>query len=281
MSGALLERMQHADPEIRRRACEECGQDGPADAVVAALVRALDDPEKSVVRAASDALVAIEASSGGTRTALARGLQADTLQARFGAASALTRILPSDPQSTTVLFEALTRGDGDMRWAALRLLIAAGPDQPDIQLELTRLATEGHDPPARRIAAFGLRDLAPAAASTERALAAASDDPDVHVRRAALSAMAALVGPAEASLIRLVEALDDADGGSRRIAAVALGALGARHRELGPRLCEPLRRVLDSPDENLRRAASRSLERIDPDRSEPMNRSPNQGEASE
>ena len=80
----------------------------------------------------------------------------------------------------------------------------------------------------------GLRELAPDEPAVARTLLAASRDGDLGVRRAALTALAALEAPPPAVRERLVEtAASDPDAATRRLAEVALGVLG------GARPAEP------------------------------------------
>jgi HEAT repeat protein len=112
------------------------------------------------------------------------------------------------------------------------------------------------------MAAFCLRDLGPDDPRTAAALLAASRDAELRVRRAALSALGALLDPPREVEQRLREALAlDPDGASRRIAAAVLGSLEASHRGfLGPATREALASARDeSPDPDLRRAAGRAL----------------------
>jgi HEAT repeat protein len=92
---------------------------------------------------------------------------------------------------------------------------------------LLNLAGEA-SPRVRRMALGGLRELAPDEPAVARTLLAASRDSDLGVRRAALTALAALEAPPAAVRERLVEtAASDPDAATRRLAEVALGVIDA------------------------------------------------------
>jgi hypothetical protein len=78
------------------------------------------------------------------------------------------------------------------------------------------------------MAAYALRALAPDLPEAAGALLAASRDADTQVRRAAFTAMAALVDPPAAVRARLAEAgASDPDAAARRLAERALALLAA------------------------------------------------------
>jgi uncharacterized Zn finger protein len=79
------------------------------------------------------------------------------------------------------------------------------------------------------MALAGLRELAPDEPEVARTLLAASRDADLGVRRAALTALAALAEPPPAVYERLAEtAAGDLDAASRELARSALEALSPR-----------------------------------------------------
>ena len=78
------------------------------------------------------------------------------------------------------------------------------------------------------MALAGLRELAPGEPEIARTLLAATRDADLGVRRAAVTALAALDEPPAAVLERLIARVvaSDPDAASRRLAVVALGEIG-------------------------------------------------------
>jgi HEAT repeat protein len=115
------------------------------------------------------------------------------------------------------------------------------------------------------MATFALRELAPDRPEAAEVLLAAARDPDLHVRRAATTAMASLHDPPASVGRHLLAALrSDPDAATRRLAALALGELGAASPAAVPadtaaELDAAARR---DEDEDLRRAVARALTRL-------------------
>jgi HEAT repeat protein len=117
----------------------------------------------------------------------------------------------------------------------------------------------------RRMATFALRELAPDRIEAAEVLLGATRDPDLQVRRAALTAMASLTDPPPGVATRLLEALrEDADAASRRLAALALGEIGsANPKAITPDATAQLQSLEQRcEDPDLRRAAELALARI-------------------
>ncbi len=262
MSHPLVAQLGSDDPALRRVACLAAADDPAAVLLVDALVRALGDPVRAVWRAASDALVAIARRDAGVWPALREALASPDAHTRRTAALTGARIAPRELRLLPPLVEALGSDDRTARWGAARALVELGQTQGEVHPLLLHLAQADPNPVARRMAAFCLRDLGPDDPRTPEALLAASRDGDLRVRRAALSALAAVVEPTPEVEERLREALlRDADGACRRIAAAVLRILGARHPGfVGERAHAALERICaDAPDPDLRRAARRAL----------------------
>jgi HEAT repeat protein len=95
---------------------------------------------------------------------------------------------------------------------------------------LIGLARGGENPVVRRMATFALRELAPDRPEAVEVLLAGARDADLHVRRAATTAMASLLDPPGSIAAHLLAALrEDPDAATRRLAALALGEIGADH----------------------------------------------------
>ena len=262
---ALLERLASADPEERRRACLAAVEDPSAISLVDALAKALGDPEKTVARAASDALVEIGTRMGGVESALREALRSDVPGRRWGAAFTAARIEPPGPGLLPPLVEALESPDGDVRWAAARLLVETGRLHTEVMPLLLAMVRSGERAVQRRMATFALRELAPDRIEAAEVLLEATRDTDLQVRRAAFTAMASLTAPAPGIATRLLEALhQDDDDASRRLAALSLGEIGrANPRAISPEAIRQLRdqeQRCQNPD--LRRAIQRALGRI-------------------
>jgi len=261
----ILARLASADAGERRAACSAAALDPAAILLADALGEALGDPDAEVASAAADALVHIGRAGGDVAPVLRRALHGPDPIRRWRAAFASARLGPPGPRLLPALVEALASEDGHVRWAASRLLVEAGRSHGEVLTLLLGLARSDPTPVVRRMAAHGLRALAPDTREAAETLVAVSRDEDLHVRRAAIAALAALRDPPREVFDRLIEALvGDDDGATRRIGAVALGELGAAHpRSLPEGAVEALRRERDgAPDADLRRGAERALARI-------------------
>ncbi len=266
MTHPLVAQLASPDPAVRAAACSAAANDPAATLLTEALCNALGDPKKSVSRAASDALVAIGRRLGDVDPGLRRALHSDHPVRRFAAAFTLARIAPPGPRLLPALVEALGSADGDVRWAAARVIVETGRVHGEVFPLLVGLVRGGESGSVRRMATFALRELAPERPEAAEALLEASGDRDLHVRRAALTAMALLLDPPPRVGERLLETLArDADAAARRLAALALGELGAAN----PRAitAETAARLRDAsaanPDPDLRRAIERALARLE------------------
>lgn len=262
----LLARLTSSDPQERCAACRAAPEDPSATLLADALSEALGDPVKSVVRAASDALVEIGTRAGGVEAALRRGLRSDDPARRFGAAFTSARLSPPGPGLLPALVEALGNADGDVRWASARVLVAAGRLHGEVLPLLVGLVRGGESPVVRRMATFALRELAPDRPEAAEVLLEATRDSDLHVRRAAYTAMAALLAPPPRVTRHLLQALaEEVDAATRRLAALALGEIGASDPAALP--SEAVRMLQDagrtSCDPDLQRAVRRALQRLE------------------
>ena len=138
------------------------------------------------------------------------------------------RLEPPSEKLLPALVEALGFAEGDTRWAAARILVETGRLTAPVLPLLLGLVRSDERPVVRRMATYCLRELAPDRPEAAAALLAASREPDIALRRAALSALASLIDPSPAVLDRLTEAqARDDDPTSRRIAGVALECVKA------------------------------------------------------
>ena len=266
-TSALLERLASADSAERRRACLAAAE-GPSAVLLAdALAEALGDPEKAVARAASDALVEIATRLGGVETAIRKALRSELPRRRWGAALTAARIEPPGPRLLPPLVEALGSADGDLRWAAARLIVEIGRLHGEVLPLLLAMVRSGERASQRRMAIFALRELAPDSIEAADALMDATRDTDLQVRRASFTAMAALTALAPGIAARLLEAVhQDDDAASRRLAALSLGELGRANPEaISPAALRRLRDIEEQcQDPDLQRAIQRTLARMAP-----------------
>ncbi len=266
MSHPILAQLASSDPAARRAACLAAASDPAATLLTAALCNALGDPARAVSRAASDALVEIGRKHGDIDPGLRAALHGSDPARRFAAAFTLARISPPGPRLLPALVEALASPDGDVRWAATRLLVEAGRVHGEVFLLLTGLVRTHASAIVRRMATFALRELAPDRVEAADALLDASNDRDLHVRRAALTALAALWSPPPRVALQLLRVLaSDPDSASRRLAALALGELAAADAQnVPPETRARLEAAAAAPgtDADLRRAIERACMRL-------------------
>jgi HEAT repeat protein len=266
VSHPLLARFASADPDERRAACTAAATDPSAVLLSEGLAELLGDPVKAVVRAASDALVAIARQSGGVDEAIRNALHSDEPPRRWGAAFTAARLDPPGPRLLPALVEALSSPDGDVRWTAARLLVEAGRVHGEVLPLLIGLGRRGENPVVRRMATYALRELAPDRPEAAAVLLEGASDQDLHVRRAATTAMASLIEPPGTIGTHLLTALrEDPDAATRRLAALALGEIGSGHPQCVP---PDTRGQLEAAasraeDPDLKRAIERALSRLD------------------
>jgi HEAT repeat protein len=265
VSHPILRRLASSDPAERRAACVASASDPAATLLTAALCEALGDPARAVSRAASDALVAIGRRHGDVDPGLRAALHGADPARRFAAAFTLARISPPGPRLLPALVEALASADGDVRWAAARLLVETGRVHGEVFPLLGGLVRTAESASVRRMAVFALRELAPERSDAASLLLGAARDRDLQVRRAALTALASLWSPPASVAAHLLQTLaTDADAASRCLAALALGELGANDAACVPaETSARLREVAaQSPDADLRRAIERAEARL-------------------
>ena len=264
MERPILARLRSSDPATRRTACLDASRDPSALVFVDALALLLGDPERTVARAVSDALVQIAGHDSGVKTALHRQLRSDDPGRRLAAAFTLARLGPPEPRLIPALIEGLQADRGELRWSAARLLVDAGRLHGEILPIVLGLVQGGATPALRRMAAYCARELAPDSHESAAALLEATRDVDPTVRRAGLSALAKLIDPPTAVYERLIETVGaDPDPAAQRIAAVALGQLGAwASPALQSAVRDALCHAVKREDPLLARAASAALERL-------------------
>ena len=220
-----------------------------------ALVDCLADARKIVQRRAAETCVALLDRHAELRARLHGALGADDPRMRWGAAYALGLATLFSEDTVRVLTEALGGHDGDLRWAALDLFKRFGATDPAAAGErLVRLAVDGNTQ-QRKMALYGLRDLAAADAAAVDAATQALESRAAEVRLAAISLLVRLSAHRARTATILLGLLGDADPVIPRAAAAGLGMLGER----SPEVLAALERVRSGPDPGLRRAAVRSL----------------------
>ena len=264
MSHPLLERLTSIDPDERRAACLEAATDPDGPMLAGALSEILGDPVKAVGRAASDALVEMSSSAEGVHEPVREALHSSDPKRRWRAAFTAARMAPPEPRLLPALVDGLGSLDGDVRWASTRVIVEMGRLHGEVLPIMVGLVRRGESPVVRRMATFALREMAPGRPEAAHVLLEAVSDDDLHVRRAATTAMASLEKPPRPVVERLLEALrEDPDAATRRLAALALGELGAADPGMLPEEApDALADAGASEDLDLRRAVDRALSRL-------------------
>lgn len=239
MSHPLVATLHSDDPAVRADACRAIAEDPAGALLVEPLLLALGDPDRAVARAAREALIALARRSDGvvpllraalrhTRTGGAARRDRDR---RIHAALTLARLEPPEPGLLPALVDGLGARDGDVRWAAARVLVDMGRLHPEIVGVLIGLVRSAGDPSARRMAGFALRELAPDLPAAAQALLAATHDDDRDVRRAAVTALAGLLDPPRDVAERLTALCADPDEMLARLATLARERIGGARAE--------------------------------------------------
>ncbi|TMA71029.1 MAG: hypothetical protein E6J69_00715 [Deltaproteobacteria bacterium] len=252
----VADRLRSPSVEDRVAAIAELGHGDAGTAELEALALCLGHDHKLVQRRAAEAFAALDRRGTPVRAVLAAALRSTAARQRWGAAYALA-LLGAPPRDTLpVLLETLGEDDGDLRWAAARIVVRMR-DEPELVRMLAELAARGRGP-QRKMALYCIRDLGAPSTDAEGVAAAALGDPDVGVRLAALSTLPAVAVDRVTASHRLLSLLEDPDGGVRRAAAVALGELGTGSEEV----VAALHAAAASEDASLKRAAERALRRL-------------------
>ena len=232
-----------------------------ADSVLDALIENLSSPNKAVQRHCASAIAAAGRSNPTIVPRLLAMLEGPQTSGRWAAAYALGLIDDAlDLRACQPLMETMASSDGDLRWAALELIVRLGRRFPShIRAALLALQ-EGDNANGRKMAIYAMRYLgirdAAALAAASRACAAK----DSQVRLAALSFFKE-AGAADGPAIEVVLAClqNDPDKGVRRAAAYTLGYLGHRSERVMATLREAAGAANDA---SLRKAASLTLARL-------------------
>jgi HEAT repeat protein len=222
------------------------------------LVAALDHPTKLARRQAAEALGVAGVEDPAVRARLVAELGVGAATRRWTVAYALFLAGERSECLWPVLSESLGSDDGDLRWAASRLVVAL--DLPDLtERLLATLRSGGHA--QRKMALYCLRERGERSAAAEAGVLVALEDPESPVRLAAMSALAALARDPVRAARTVERRLHDRDPGVRRAAAATLGRFGAAL----PEVVMSLREAAESEDAALARAARMALRHLGTD----------------
>lgn len=232
-----------------------------SDSVIEALIESLATPSKTVQRHAAAALAAAGASNPTVLGRLVALLDAPDAAARWTSAYALGLIDGAlDLRALAVLLEALGNPDGDVRWAALELLVRLGRRHHGPIRDGLLALQQRTGANRRKMALYALRDLGMRDAAVVGAVCEACTSADSQVRLAALSFLKqAGAGSPESVDIVLDRLKSDPEEGVRRAAAFTLGYLDDRSHQV----LAALREAAHAPhDASLRKAARQTLARL-------------------
>jgi HEAT repeat protein len=231
-----------------------------ADALEA-LIENLASESKTVARHAASAIATLSHSNPLIVSRLVDLLGAANASTRWTAAYALGLIDGAlDLRAGPAVIEALANNDGDVRWAALDLIVRLGRLFPEaIRASLLALQP-GDDANRHKMSLYALRNLGLSDSDVLAAIRDASASPDRHVRFAALAFIRESAGTMPGCVDIVLRCLDaDPDEGVRRAAAGILGYLQDRSEPVLARL----REAAAAPhDPSLRKAARQTLARL-------------------
>lgn len=222
---------------------------------VETLLAALDHPAKLARRQAAEALGEAGSRDPAVRARLEAELGSGALARRWTVAYALFLAGERSARLWPVLLDAMGSDDGDLRWAASRLVVAL--EVPDLTARLLGAVASG-PPEQRKMALYCLRERGERSGEIDRAVAGSLAGDDVGVRLAAMSALAAVAVDTGAAAAALIDRLTDGDAGVRRAAAAALGRLGLASSVV----LRALEQAAGADDDALGRAARGALGRL-------------------
>ncbi|MGH7927378.1 MAG: HEAT repeat domain-containing protein, partial [Candidatus Binatia bacterium] len=147
----------------------------------AALIAGLDDPQKTKIRAAVDALIALSTHEPGLRTVLEQSLSGRQHTNPWAFAYVLGKLPQPSGTTIRILLNSLDHSEPDIRWAIALLLTQLAKTEGAIVsllLELSRSGTANQ----RRMAIYCIRDLQLHDEASLQALLAATGDAEATTR---------------------------------------------------------------------------------------------------
>jgi HEAT repeat protein len=222
------------------------------------LGQCLGHVRKNRQRAAAECLAELLRNDPQRENVLHRILQSSDPRARWGAAYAMAILGKFPVAAIDAAIELLGTDDRDLRWAAANLLERAAAADSAVLARVCDTARVGSFL-QRRMALYVLRDLATGEPTAIIAAEEALGERDVELRLAGLAALVQLSKEPSRTADRVVGLLDDPELRVQRVAAAALGLLGHR----SPTVMRAIERALACADPSVRRAAKRSLERLE------------------
>jgi HEAT repeat protein len=198
---------------------------------LAKLIADLDHPDKPTIRAAVDQLIELAMNSEPVSKALEQRLNQTGHRNYWPVAYILGHLPQPSRAAIQKLLDALDHREPDIRWACLLLLVRIAKHQHEVitaLLELCRLGAVNQ----RRMAIYGLRDLALSDSESLQAFIGGLSDSDATVRVAATTSLKARSDVNQAVREALLASyLNDNDLRVRNAVAVTLASMGAPAEE--------------------------------------------------
>jgi HEAT repeat protein len=232
---------------------------------LAALIAALENPEKPVIRAAVDALARAAAESTALSGRLHALLAHPERKNKWALAYVLAQ-LPSPPNTViAALLDGLDHQQADIRWAIGLLLVRLAKESRQVAQALLHLCSRG-TPTQRRLAVYCVRDLDLQDRANRETLLKALNDQDPLVRIAAAGSLRRTVELDRCDDDALLRTfLEDPDTRVRGVAAVTLAQRGYATNQF----FDALEKEANSGDEQTGRAARAALELLKNTRAAP------------
>jgi HEAT repeat protein len=197
---------------------------------IAEWLDALDRPDKQMLRAAVDGLIAVLPHSPDTGKNLQDLLRDLQRKNRWPIAYILAHLPQPPAESLGVLLDALDNRDPDVRWAVI-LLLARLTETQSAMMELTTSLFASGTATQRRMVIYYLKELKRQTAAVRQALLSALNDPDPTVRVAAVISLKEQDVDSAGKTILLDLLMRDPDVRVQHAAAITLASLGSPSEE--------------------------------------------------
>jgi HEAT repeat protein len=197
---------------------------------IAEWVEALDRPDKQMLRAAVDGLIAVLPDSPETGDNLQDLLRNSQRKNRWPIAYILAHLPQPPAESLEILLDALDQADPDVRWAVILLLARLTNAQASVMQLTTSLMATG-TATQRRMIIYYLKELKRQNEAVRQALLSALSDSDPTVRVAAVISLKEqdMDSSGKATLLDLL--MRDPDVRVQHAAAITLASLGTPSEE--------------------------------------------------
>lgn len=193
---------------------------------IAEWFEALEQPDKQMLRAAVDGLIAVLPDSPETGKNLQDLLRNSQRKNRWPIAYILAHLPQPPAEALEILFDALDNRDPDVRWAVILLLTRLTEAQSTVMQLMTSLFATG-TATQRRMVIYYLKELKRRNEAVRQALLAALNDTDATVRVAAVISLKEQDIDSNGKTILLDLLMRDPDVRVQHAAAITLANLGS------------------------------------------------------